>query len=79
MCCDTVDQTDNCSSTCQFTLVFSVQPYEATALDVEFPLGQPEYMSDKIPMFAQGTNVFPEIRSNPYTVELETWTVSNDG
>ncbi len=79
MCCDTVNQTDNCGHNCFFRLVFSVQPYEATALDVEIPPSDPEYQLDNIPMFAQGPNAFPETsRSNPYTVELATWMVSID-
>ena len=79
VCCDTIDQTDNCSSICQFRQVFSVQPYEATALDVELSGGVAEYQSDNISMFAQGPSVFPITnRSNPYTVELRTWTVSSN-
>ena len=79
VCCDTVKQTGNCPLNCDFRLVFFVQPYLATALDVEFPRGRAEYLSDDIPMFSQGSGVFPvRNRSNPYTVELRTWTVSSD-
>ena len=79
MCCDTVDQTDNCTKNCEFRLVFSVQPYLATALDVKLPRNPPEVHSGNIPMFPQGPNAFPITnRSNPYTAELRTWTVSSD-
>ena len=79
VCCDTVDLTDNCARNCDFRLVFSVQPYLATALDEELSRGGAEYLSDNIPMFAQGPSAFPKTnRSNPYTVELRTWTVSSD-
>ena len=78
-CCDTVNQTDNCGNHCYLRLVFSVQPYLATALDVELPRTIPEYKSDDISMFAEGPNAFPITnRSNPYTAELRTWTVSSD-
>ena len=77
MCCDRVDQTDNCPQNCDFRLVLSVQPYLETALDVEIPRGRPEVRSDYIPMFPQGPNAFPVTnRPNPYTVDLRTWTVS---
>ena len=79
MCCDIDDQTENCPQNCDFRLVFSVQPYLATALDVELPSGGPRYRSDNIPMVAQGSSAFPVTnRSNPYTAELRTWTVSSD-
>ena len=79
VCCDTVFQTDNCPKNCDFRQVFSVQPYEATALDVELSRGAAKYQSDNISMFPQGPSVFLITnRSNPYTVELRTWTVSSN-
>ena len=79
VCCDIDDQTENCPQNCDFRLVFYVQPYLATALDVELPSGGPEYRSDNISMVAQGSSAFPVTnRSNPYTAELRTWTVSRD-
>ena len=79
VCCDTIDQTENCPQNCDFRLVFFVQPYLATTLDVELSRGGAEYRSDNIPIFPQGPSAFPETnRSNPYTVELRTWTVSSN-
>ena len=76
ICCDTVNDTANFSGVCELRLVFSVQPYGAPALDVEFPL-QPPIGSDNIVMIDQGPNTFSMSRSsNPFTLQLTTWTVS---
>ena len=76
ICCDTVNETADCGGVCQLRLVFSVQPYEAPALDVEFPQ-QPPIWSDNIAIIDQGPNTFSMSRSsNPFTFHLPTWTVS---
>ena len=76
VCCDTVNETANCSGVCQLRPVFSIQPYGALALDVEFPK-QPPIGSDNIVMFKGGRNTFNMSRSsNPFTEQLSTWAVS---
>ena len=76
ICCDSVNETADCGGVCQLRLVFSVQPYGAPALDVEFP-AQPPIRSDNIVMIDQGPNTFNMPRSfNPFTFQLPTWTVS---
>ena len=76
MCCDADDQTNNCGQDCFLRLLFSVQPFEATALDVAFPNREFEFQSDNISIFEQGPHALTLNRSNPYRVELTTWTVS---
>ena len=67
ICCDTAGETANCSTDCQLRLVFSVQPYGAPALDVEFPQQMP-IGGDSI--------VFMEADDIHFRMELTTWTVS---
>ena len=76
ICCDTVNETANCSGVCGLRPVLSVQPYGAPALDVEFPQLSP-IVSDNIVMIKRGRNTFNMSRySNPFTEQLSTWTVS---
>ena len=67
ICCDTVNDIANCSGVCQLRPVFSVQPYGAPALDVEFPPQAP-LGGDSI--------VFMEADAILFRMELTTWTVS---
>ena len=68
ICCDTVNETANCSGVCQLRPVFSVQPYGAPALDVEFPIQAPI-----------GGDSIVFILNDDYTFRMEptTWTVSD--
>ena len=70
ICCDTVNETANCSGVCGLRPVFSVQPHGAPALDVEFPRQSPIEGGDSI--------VFLLNNANPSRMELTTWTVGGD-
>ena len=67
ICCDTVNDTADCSTDCKLREVSFVQPYGAPALDVEFP-AQPPIGSDNI--------IFQLNSANTFRMELTTWTVS---
>ena len=79
MCCDEIDQSSNCTSNCNLRLQFSVQPYKATAPVEELMKMQRPIQGDNITEFEEGPKVFDTIcHANPFTLELTTWTVSND-
>ena len=67
ICCDTVNETANCSTDCFLRAMFSVQPYGAPALDVELPR-QISILSDNI--------TFELNSANSFRMKLTTWTVS---
>ena len=69
ICCDSVNETADCSRICRLRPVFSVQPHGAPALDVEFPQQMP-IGGDSI--------VYMEADDNHFRMELTTWTVSDD-
>ena len=80
VCCDQGSQnTNRCDTLCRLRLMFSVQPYGAPALDVKLPV-QMSIETDNIAVIDQGLKVFNlPSGSNPYTMELSTWTVSTGG
>ena len=76
ICCDTFNVISNCSIDCGLRLKFSVQPFGASALDIEF-FPQKKIPSDNTTMIDQGPNVFNLSKSsNYYTEQLSIWTVS---
>lgn len=74
VCCDTFNQTDNCPAVCGLIMLFSMQPYEASVLDVHVDLPRLTFLSDSISLSEAFS--FLSGSSSPYTVELRTWTVS---
>ena len=78
ICCDTMDMTDNCPNDCVIRMVVSVEPYGSPLKDVILPRHQPDFKMDCVAMFEEGDDVFNESEiSNPYKVQLNTWTVSD--
>ena len=78
VCCDSLEQT-SCIDDCLLRLMYIVQPFGATTFDFNIPRQRPVIQSDNISMFEQGPNSFNSSNwSNPYTLEMETWTVSSN-
>ncbi len=77
VCCETFNQTDNCSSLCKFRFVFSIESHGEPLKYISLIPRHPDYQSDNITAFPVGLNTFNVSNvSNPIKVQLTTWTVS---